>query len=151
MEPPTAAQPIYAGEYRHTMDAKNRVTIPARWRRGEIEEFFSIADPDGGFLMVMPLDALREVAERVERDARVTPQERQKFIRRFYSRAQHLVVDKAGRMVIPEGQCNQLQLSGEVVLVGSYARFEVWNPEKWEKTCEEDDRTYRQVLAMTGI
>jgi transcriptional regulator MraZ len=151
MEAPETVQPIFAGEFRHAMDAKNRVTIPSRWRRGEVDEFFAIPDLDGGFLMLMPPEVIRQVAEKVEQDARLTPPERRKFIRQFYSRAQHLMSDKQGRIVVPEEHCNQLKLRGEVVLVGNHTRFEVWNPDRWKKAFEEDSPAFKHILGVVGI
>ena len=46
-------QTFYAGNYRHSIDEKNRLTIPSRWRRGEAEEFIMLPDPRGQFLLVM--------------------------------------------------------------------------------------------------
>jgi MraZ protein len=151
MAPFSAPQPIFAGEFRHTVDAKNRVTIPARWRRAEIDEFFALADVDGGFLMMMPPEVIRGVAEKVEQDPRLAPQDRRKFIRQFYAQAQHVASDKAGRIVLPEEQCRQLNLRGEVVLVGSHSRFEVWSAEAWTKVLAEDTPTFRHVLSLMGI
>jgi transcriptional regulator MraZ len=151
MEAPETFQPIFAGEFRHAMDAKNRVTIPSRWRRGDVDEFFAIPDLDGGFLMLMPPEVIRHVAEKVEQDARLTPPERRKFIRQFYSRAQHLMSDKQGRIVVPEEHCNPLELRGEVVLVGNHTRFEVWNPDRWKKAFEEDSPTFKHILGVVGI
>ncbi len=123
---PNTSQPIFAGEFRHAIDAKNRVTIPARWRSGEVDEFFAVPNPENGSLMVMPVAVTHEVAARAKSDPRFTPQDVQRFIRQFYSRAQHLTTDKQGRIVLPEEHCRQLGLKGEVVLVGSHSRFEVW-------------------------
>ena len=72
-------------EFRHAMDAKNRVTIPSRWRRGEIEEFFAIPNLKGGFLMVMPPAEFTRLAEKVEHDQSLKPEERAKFLRQFSS------------------------------------------------------------------
>lgn len=141
MEPPSVGEPMFAGKFRHTMDAKNRVTIPALWRRSDLDKFFSIPNLRNGFLMVLPPGAMRKVVDKVENDGSLKPQARQKFIRQFFSRAQTLAVDKAGRMVIPAEQCSQLQLRGEVMLVGNDHRIEVWNLESWagwERASEDE-------------
>ena len=154
MEAPPAVQPMmYAGTFQHAMDAKNRVTIPSRWRRAgaESEEFFAIADEDGEFLMVMPPEILQGMAAKVDADPRVTVSERKVFMRYFYSRAQHLVVDKAGRILIPEEQCSQLGLRGEVVLAGRHSRFDVWKPERWKRAFDEDNSTYKHVLSIVSL
>ena len=101
--------------------------------------------------MVMPTAVTHEVAARAKSDPRFTPQDVQRFIRQFYSRAQHLTTDKQGRIVLPEEHCRQLGLKGEVVLVGSHSRFEVWSPEVWQKVSEEDAPTFHHMLGVIGI
>ncbi len=151
MESSQIEQPIFTGEFRHAMDAKNRVTIPSRWRRGEIDEFFAIPNPGGGFLMVMPPGEFKRLAEKVERDESLEAADRRRFIRQFSSRAQHVTSDKQGRIVLPDEQCKLLNLRSEVVLVGNYSRFEIWSPEVWQKTTEEDAQTFSYLLERVGI
>jgi MraZ protein len=151
MESPQIEQPIFAGEFRHSMDAKNRVTIPSRWRRGEIDEFFVIPNLEGGFLMVTPPGEFKRLAEKVEHDETLTPAERRRFIRQFSSRAQNVSSDKQGRIVLPDEQCKLLNLRSEVVLVGNYSRFEIWSPESWQKAMEEDAPTFSYLLGRVGI
>src|SRR5437773_9058522 len=146
MESPPTAQPIFAGEFRHAMDAKNRVTIPSRWRRGEVEEFFAIPNLKGGFMMVMPPAEFTRLAEKVEQDQNLKPEDRRRFMRQFSSKAQHVVGDKQGRIVLPDEQCKLLNLRDEVVLVGNYSRFEIWVPEIWQRAIEEDAPTFNYLM-----
>jgi MraZ protein len=145
------AGPIFAGEFRHAMDAKNRVTIPSRWRSGETEEFFAIPDLNSGCLMVMPPAVVRRVPEKLDQDNRLAPQERSRFLRQFFSRAQQISSDKQGRIVIPEDHCRQLGLRGEVVLVGNHERFEIWSRDAWKRAFEEDQSTFQYVLGTVGL
>jgi MraZ protein len=151
MESPQSVQPNFTGNFRHAMDAKNRVTIPSRWRRGEIEEFFAIPNLKGGFLMVMPPAEFTRLAEKVEHDQSLKPEERAKFLRQFSSMALHVTGDKQGRIVVPDEQCKVLNLRSEVVLVGNYLRFEIWDPERWERVKGEDEKTFNELLERIGI
>jgi MraZ protein len=151
MESPQNDQPLFTGEFRHAMDAKNRVTIPSRWRRGEVEEFFAIPNLKGGFLMVMPPAEFTRQAEKVEHDQSLKPEERARFLRQFSSKAQHVTGDKQGRIVLPDEQCRLLNLRGEVVLVGNFFRFEIWDPRRWQKADEEEGPTFSDLLDRLGI
>ena len=151
MESPQTDQPIFTGEFRHAMDAKNRVTIPSRWRRDDSDEFFAIPNQQGGFLMVMPPSEFRRQVERVEKDESLQPADRRRFIRQFSSRAQHITGDKQGRIVLPDEQCKQLSLQSDVVLVGAYSRFEIWTPALWQETVNEDASAFKYVLNRVGI
>ena len=151
MESPQTDQPIFTGEFRHAMDAKNRVTIPSRWRTGDSDEFFAIPNQQGGFLMVMPPSEFKRQVERVEKDESLQPADRRRFIRQFSSRAQHITGDKQGRIVLPDEQCKQLSLQSDVVLVGAYSRFEIWTPALWQETVNEDASAFKYVLDRVGI
>jgi transcriptional regulator MraZ len=101
--------------------------------------------------MVMPPSEFKRLAEKVENDESLAPVERRRFIRQFSSKAQHVTSDKQGRMVLPEEQCKLLKLQREVVLVGNYSRFEIWNPDTWRKTTESDGPGFSYVLERAGI
>ena len=101
--------------------------------------------------MVMPPGEFTRLADKVEHDQSLKPEERTKFMRQFASRAQHVTGDKQGRIVLPDEQCKLLNLRSEVVLVGNYSRFEIWDPERWQKATEEDTPTFAYLLERLGI
>jgi MraZ protein len=142
---------VYAGEFRHTVDAKHRVTIPSRWRAEEGEEFFAVPDPAGNFLMILPPREFDRVKTDLEANASVSPADRRKFIRRFYALAQLVSVDKQGRVLLPEDCCRRLGLEGEVVLIGSHSRMEIWNPQRWAAATADEDEVFRRVAGEVGL
>jgi MraZ protein len=151
MDPDSKPQPIYAGEYRHAVDEKNRLTIPSRWRSGEAEEFIIVPEAKLQFLAVMsPAEFVRMSAE-VERNEDVQPRERRIALRHLHARAQHGNADKQGRLVLPEELCRQLGLKGEVALVGGRGRFEIWNAQKWKQAAEAEAATYQHVADSIGL
>ncbi len=134
------------------MDAKHRVTIPSRWRgAAEGEEFLAVPDPGGSFLMVMPPPEFDRVKATVEANQAIPAAERRIFIRRFYARAQVLPIDKQGRVLLPEEHCRLLGLEGEVVLIGSHSRMEIWNAERWAAASADEDEVFRRVAAEVGL
>jgi MraZ protein len=147
----TPAPAVYAGEFRHAVDAKHRVTIPSRWRGSEGEEFFAVPDPAGSFLMILPPAEFDRVKTDVEANAAIAPADRRKFIRRFYALAQLVSVDKQGRILLPEESCRRLGLDGEVVLIGSHSRMEIWNTERWAAATADEDEVFRRVAGEVGL
>lgn len=142
---------IYAGEFRHSMDRKNRVTIPSRWRRQEVEEFFTVPSPEETFLIVFPPAEFEAFNQRTMANDRISEQDKRTFFRLFNSRAQHCLSDKQGRIVLPEDQCQSVKLKTEVVLVGGHRRFEIWNPKTWEQVVEKESATYQHVANNLGL
>lgn len=143
--------PIFSGRYCHALDKKNRITIPARWRESEADEFFVIPDQTNSYLLVMPPAEFQKVNETVSNHEGISPQERRLFIRQFYSNAQHCVADKQGRLLLPEEHCKQAGLEDEIMIVGSLTRFEIWNRKRWDEAAESSKPTYEKVANLVGL
>jgi MraZ protein len=151
MEPNSPLPSFYAGEFRHTIDEKNRVTIPSRWRRNEAEEFILLPDSTNQFLIAMSPEEFARMIAAAENSTGVNARERRVFLRQLHSRAQHGLADKQGRLVLPEELCRQIGLKGEVALVGGRGRFEIWNVARWKKAHAEETPTYQHVANVIGL
>src|SRR5436309_11883834 len=151
MDSIASAQTFYAGEFRHSIDEKNRITIPSRWRHGAAEEFILLPEAHQQFLLVMSPEEFARMSAQVEFDNSIAPRERRIFLRQLHSRAQHGAADKQGRLVLPEEVCRGLGLKGEVALVGGRGRFEIWNSQKWKRANEEETPTYQHVANVIGL
>lgn len=145
------SQIFYAGEFRHSIDEKNRVTIPSRWRRGEAQEFIILPDAHHKCLLVMSPEEFVRMSAKVESDDTIPPAHRRVVLRHLHSRAQHGSADKQGRLVLPEELCRQCDLRGEVALLGGNGRFEIWNAKRWENAQEEEMSTYQHVANALGL
>ncbi len=151
MDTNSQPQTSYAGNFRHAIDEKNRLTIPSRWRRGEAEEFILLPDPRGLCLLVVPPEAFARMTADLENNPEISRADRRSASRQLHAQAQHGAADKQGRLVLPEDVCRQLGLKGEVALVGGRGRFEIWNVQKWKRSEEDEAATYRHVASMIGL
>jgi MraZ protein len=142
---------FYAGEFRHFIDEKNRVTIPARWRRDSAEEFIILPEANQQFLVVMSPEEFSRLNLAVEADPNVSARDRRVFFRQLHSRAQHGAADRQGRLLLPEELCKNAGLKGEVALVGGRGRFEIWNLARWKRAHEEETPTYQHVANVVGL
>jgi len=141
--------PIFSGEFRHALDGKNRVTIPACWRNEDSDEFFVIVNPSHGCLTAMPPAVFMSIGE--EAKARYEPSKLQDFIRKLYARAIRVTTDKQGRLLLNEEQCKQAGLHGDMVLAGARDRFEIWNPASWTKFQQADQAKFEEVAKEVGL
>ena len=144
-------QKFFAGEFRHSIDEKNRITIPSRWRRDEGEEFIILPEPQHQFLLVMSQEEFSRMSVQAENNSAISARDRRIFLRHLHSRAEHGTADRQGRLVLPEDMCRQLGLKGEVALVGGRGRFEIWNLQKWKRAHEEETATYQHVANVIGL
>jgi MraZ protein len=149
--PPIPTPLFYAGEFRHAIDEKNRITIPARWRRDRAEEFIILPEANHQFLMVMSPEEFSRMSAAAETNTQVSPRDRRVFFRQLHARAEHGVSDRQGRLVLPEDLCKKLNLKGEVALVGGRGRFEVWNLTRWKQANTDETTTYQHVAGVIGL
>ena len=142
---------FYAGEFRHSIDEKNRITIPSRWRRDRPEDFILLPEATHQFLLVMSPKEFAKMGSIAETNQNVSARDRRVFLRQLHSRAQHAVADRQGRLVLPIDLCQGLGLKGEVALVGNRGRFEIWNLQRWKQAHEEETATYQHVAREIGL
>src|SRR5215210_116579 len=122
--------PVFSGEFRHAMDEKKRVTIPARWRSGDTDQVFIVKNPNRDCLTALPAEAFERIGEEAKAHC-ASLSEHRVFMSHFYSQAARCTIDKQGRLLLPDELCSQARLDTELVLIGSWDRFEIWNPERW--------------------
>lgn len=147
-----AAESIYYNSlYRHGVDEKRRVQIPAKWRPTEPEtEFTLIVWPkakEGPCLRVLPP---REMA-RLMRDIDAMPNgdPSKVVLKRFIgSESIQAAVDKAGRITLPEEMARAAGITDQTVLVGLLDRFEIWNPKRYEAVKASDAVMAHEAFKM---
>jgi transcriptional regulator MraZ len=152
MDSPPSSSNFYAGEFRHQIDDKNRVTIPARWRRhGAVDEFLMVPESSGQFLLVMPPDEFERIGAAAEKIEGFSARDVRAYLRQLHAQAQHGSSDKQGRLLLPDDLCKKLELKGEVALVGGRGRFEIWNLARRQRAHADEHPTYQAVANMLGL
>jgi len=131
----------YNSLYRHGVDDKRRVQIPAKWRPSQPgTELTLVLWPkakEGPCLRVLPPEQLaklmRQVNEMPNTDSNKV------VLKRFIgSESEQVTLDKAGRICLPEKMAGDAGIGAEAVLVGLLDRFEIWSPERYEKVKASD-------------
>ena len=134
----TLALPILIGEHELTVDEKNRLLIPAQWRR-------ALDLDNDGLVLITGLNgrpwiytesAHAVVAEQVLKPGLPTPQ-REQLSLAFLARANPLKIDKQGRVVLPEKILRRTQTHKDVSLLGVGDHMEIWNRDEWETFDEQ--------------
>ena len=143
---------VFSGEFRPVLDGKKRVTIPARWRSEALEDLYIIKSLDRGCLAAMPQPVLEAMGEKAASLA-PTVEAHQKFMDHFFASAVNCPIDAQGRMVVPDEFCRfaRIEKEAELVLAGSGAKFDIWNPDGWRQCQEADTATYRSTLKSLGL
>jgi MraZ protein len=124
---------LFRGTFDHTLDAKNRLTMPARYR-----DLFK-----EGVVLAMPIDQLPCVGvwrpsdyEDYSRGALASKPalsgQRAELERFFYGNSKDVELDKAGRVIIPAFLSEHAKLQKDILVVGAGDRLELWSRELWQ-------------------
>ena len=121
---------MFLGRYHHTVDEKGRLTVPARYRDLLAAEGAYLTQGFDQNINVYPIPIFERISLRVNRLSMTDPSAR--LLRRLmFSNAELVVLDKAGRILVPHFLREDLKLDSEAVIVGMGDYFEIWSPNQW--------------------
>src|SRR5437868_14448057 len=123
MDADSQPERFYAGEFQHSIDDKNRITIPSRWRRDHPEEFILLPEATHQFLLVMSPMEFARLSSAAETNEKVSARDRRVFLRQLHSRAQHAAAHRQGPLVLPDDLCQEVTFTTDAVLIGNRGRF----------------------------
>lgn len=134
---------MFTGEYRHTVDEKGRLAVPARFR-AELAQGAQVSKWIDGCAALFPKADWDVLAEKTAA-LPVTDQGSRTFQRFLFGAAFEVVLDRQGRFVLPGVLREFAELESEVVVVGARNRLEFWSPKKWRQYSKQMDQP--EVLA----
>ncbi|MBV8694649.1 MAG: division/cell wall cluster transcriptional repressor MraZ [Chloroflexi bacterium] len=127
---------MFLGEYEHTVDAKGRIAVPARYR-AKMDRGAVISKGMGPCLAVYTMDRWEEKS--AELVAGKSNDELRDFERLIYPSASEVDLDSQGRMMIPARLRTHADLASEVTVVGVRDHFEIWDRKAWQAYQEQLD------------
>ena len=120
---------MFTGEYRHTVDDKGRIAVPARFR----------VQLGAGAVVSRWLDACLAIHTQQGWEALatkvaalpITDQNARRFQRLIFAGAAEVELDRQGRILLPAYLREHIDLRNEAVVVGSRDHAEIWVPSTW--------------------
>jgi MraZ protein len=132
------------GEYEHTIDDKNRLTLPAKFREALAEGVVVTRGMDGCLYAYPRSEWLERFQSRLGGLDPLQPEAR-KLQRHFYSGAAEAEPDKQGRIMIPGPLLRYAGLSRDVVVAGVHDHLEIWDREAWRRELNEVEGSAEHV------
>jgi MraZ protein len=140
----------YNSLYRHGVDDKRRLQIPAKWRPAAAGVAFTLIQwPKGAMqdacLLVLPPDEWVALVQKLKALPFADP--KAEILRRIIGRkSDRVALDKAGRICLPEAMATAAGIESEAILLGLVDRFEIWNPARYEAISAVDDHLLPEVF-----
>ncbi|MEZ4227424.1 MAG: division/cell wall cluster transcriptional repressor MraZ [Polyangiaceae bacterium] len=149
---------MFRGQFPHTIDAKGRVSLPARFRDA------LVADGDARFILtpalfdpclhLHPMRAWQQLEDKINELPSFDPNI-VRFRRLYISAAIECELDKAGRVLVPPPLRERCALSKDVLWAGMGRTVELWAKERWESVLTlspaEEQEFKRAVMEQIRI
>jgi MraZ protein len=128
----------FLGQFEYTLDAKNRLTIPPKFR-GPLSDGVVLAKDFEPCIAIWPVSGwLQYTQQELGARDRLDPDTRQ-LRRLVHAGAFEGQLDGAGRIMLPQALIERVGLRKEVTLIGNLDSIEVWDRERWRSLEPELD------------
>jgi MraZ protein len=134
---------MFMGEYQHSVDAKGRLIVPAKFREA-LGETFVVTRGLDNCLFGYPMDEWRKLEEKLK-GLPMTKKDTRAFARFFFSGATEVEIDKQGRINIPSTLMQYAHLVKECVVLGVSNRIEIWAKDAWEAYFSESEQSFNEI------
>ncbi|HVW29025.1 MAG TPA: division/cell wall cluster transcriptional repressor MraZ [Polyangiaceae bacterium] len=150
---------MFRGQFVHTIDAKGRVSLPARFREsivanGDARLVLTPA-PFDPCLHLYPLSDWAELEKKIDNLSRFEP-DIVRFRRMYVSAALECELDGGGRVLVSPDYRARAHLGKEVLVAGMGRVIELWSKDLWDRAtaplpAEEQERFMRRVEELIRI
>ncbi|MCU6668101.1 division/cell wall cluster transcriptional repressor MraZ [Enterobacteriaceae bacterium H4N4] len=132
---------MFRGATLVNLDSKGRISVPTRYR-DQLNESASgqmvcTIDINHACLLLYPLPEWEIIEQKLSRLSSMNPQER-RVQRLLLGHASECQMDSAGRLLIAPVLRQHAGLTKEVMLVGQFNKFELWDETAWYQRVKED-------------
>ncbi len=140
---------IFGGNYRHCLDAKGRLNIPAQMRKvlgSQNTQLWITPGLQDGCLFVYPQENWLKKME--DLNAQADTLEKKRSLRIFSSQSFMVDLDAQGRIIIPAEYQRLAKMEKEVVVAGVMDKIELWNPQAYEKFLADNAENYQKMVEL---
>lgn len=140
---------MLTGEFRHSLDAKNRIFMPAKLREELGETFIIARDIREKCLKVYSLEGWTAYTAPIKEKPR---QLAEQIMRLLHRSAAQVTPDSQGRVVLPPMLIEYAEIEKNAVVVGCEEYAEIWGEKNYQIMLDKvDDEALRQALEAVGL
>ena len=140
------------GEFAHSLDDKNRLSLPAKFRQ-EMGKKVVLARGLDHSVTISTVEEWGKIAKKLSESSMIQADNRN-FNRFMFSGAVEVEVDSIGRVLVPDFLKKWGKLGTKVAIIGVQNRAEIWNEDDWRERKAEVEKqadTLAEKLGQMGI
>lgn len=140
------------GEYIHTIDEKNRISLPSKFRK-ELGKTVILAPGLDRCIAMFTVKEWARISEKLSESSMLASDNRS-FARLMFGNAVEASVDSIGRILVPQFLKDRASISGKVAVIGVERRVELWNESTWntyKNSLEKKADDLAEKLGQIGV
>lgn len=140
------------GEYIHTLDEKNRVSLPVKFRSELGKKVILAPGVDKSIFMFAPKE-WEKISSKLG-EASMVQSDVLRYNRFMFGGAVEVEIDASGRILIPDFHKDRAGLKKNAVFIGVQNRVEIWNEKAWgeyKKSVEVQADQLAEKLGSIGV
>lgn len=134
---------MFMGEYRHNLDSKNRLIIPAKFR-GQLSTSVYVTEWMDGCLAAYAENEWTDMITKLNRLPKTNKAARA-YVRRITGKADECGIDGQGRILLPQFLVKDAGIQKECVIIGVSDHFEIWSEEKYDAYEEDSSEDFEDL------
>lgn len=127
---------FFMGQFYHNLDDKGRLTVPALYRDRLNADGCILMQGFDSNLLLITTSHFEQLSQKVNRLS-LTDSNARLLRRVIFSTAQQLLLDKNGRILLPNFLRQHAGIENEAVVIGAGHYIEIWSPEKWSNQSQQ--------------
>ena len=137
---------MFMGEYHHTIDEKNRLTIPSPFRQqlNQGKNELIITRGLDKSLFLYPFSEWKNLEQRLK-SLSTTQSNTRAFLRLFSSGAHLIQPDNQGRIVLPQSLKDFAGIKEKVTIIGAFNKIEIWDEKEWDKYYQSKQAIFEEL------
>lgn len=139
---------MFIGSYEYSIDAKGRVSIPAKLRKYLKPEanntFFMVRGTEQN-IDLYPMDVWNKLAQERLANLNQFNSKQMGFLRRFLQEASEDTLDSQHRLTLPKRLIEVAEIDKEVFILGALNKIELWNPKIYKKYTDSQGKTFNEI------
>ncbi len=139
----------FKGQETFSIDAKGRVSVPAKMRKSispEANDVFVVTRGNDRCIVAYPMNEWRRYEEQFASLNQYNEKDRY-FLRTILGWSEEVNLDSNQRLSIPKRHIEFAGLNGKVTIVGMIDHLELWAPEVFDAYLESQDEEYEEVAS----
>lgn len=139
---------MFLGEYHHSIDDKGRIALPVKFRAAFAQGTVITRGLDGS-LFLFPQEEWDKLALKLA-NLPLGKANTRAFARLMLAGAMDALLDKQGRVVVPEYLRDYAAIKKNIVVAGLYNRLEIWDSEKWSAYKQQTEGEAVELAEQLG-